>query len=455
MATYKPGDLGIDISGYGDGAWIQGRQLWNGTLSDPGVIHPDSNQQGAGQAVSSEVNQQSATQQGVSIEQFDSYLASDLNSPTSPSYTSGTGSFGSIQGEVDKARQALQDQLNKQKQENDQKMQDLKKKEQDALSNIDELTQPFREDIEKKQREDLNINKNFQENQRLIDELDSLLTQGNNLIEQQQSVTGLASVRNPRIQKTMDDVAARAGVIQAVINARNGQIAVAENLIDRTIGAIEADRQDRINYYQTIISLNRQDILSLDEDSKRIAGEEINILKNDLDQAQQTATYIKQLMINPSTAGLMGQAGVSLNDSVDVINQKLAKAEQANEVREMNNAMEADGYTEVFSSSGIPANELVTLTDSNGKKHYYRKDVIPKQGSTAQDFILRELSRSSSTNTSSNSYSSFLDIVGEVSSPQGGSNTPQMTPASGIGSRYTDPVGNKWVFTGNGWGMTS
>lgn len=37
------------------GGWYDGQQFWNGTLSDPGVINAQSNQQGAGQAVSQEV----------------------------------------------------------------------------------------------------------------------------------------------------------------------------------------------------------------------------------------------------------------------------------------------------------------------------------------------------------------------------------------------------------------
>ena len=37
------------------GGWYDGQQFWGGTLSDPGVINAQSNQPGAGQAVSQEV----------------------------------------------------------------------------------------------------------------------------------------------------------------------------------------------------------------------------------------------------------------------------------------------------------------------------------------------------------------------------------------------------------------
>lgn len=66
MATYSPSQLGIKppTGGFQQGGWYSGRQYWGGTLSDPGVIHPSSNQQGAGKAVSDEVNLQSDKAQG-------------------------------------------------------------------------------------------------------------------------------------------------------------------------------------------------------------------------------------------------------------------------------------------------------------------------------------------------------------------------------------------------------
>lgn len=73
---YSPESLGIKppAGGFQQGGWYAGRQYWGGQLSDPGVINPLSNQQGAGQAVSAEVNAQSASAQGVSAQQLEAYL---------------------------------------------------------------------------------------------------------------------------------------------------------------------------------------------------------------------------------------------------------------------------------------------------------------------------------------------------------------------------------------------
>lgn len=75
--TYTPESLGIKApsGGFQTGGWYSGRQYWGGTLSDPGVINPLSNQQGAGQLVSPTVNAASAVQQGTTPQKFEDYLA--------------------------------------------------------------------------------------------------------------------------------------------------------------------------------------------------------------------------------------------------------------------------------------------------------------------------------------------------------------------------------------------
>lgn len=76
MGVYTPADLGIKPppGGFQEGGWYNGRQFWGGTLSEAGVIHPSSNQVGAGQAVSPEVNAASAALQGVSPTNFQNYI---------------------------------------------------------------------------------------------------------------------------------------------------------------------------------------------------------------------------------------------------------------------------------------------------------------------------------------------------------------------------------------------
>lgn len=281
---------------------------------------------------------------------------------------------------ADKYRTQLESILGNKKSELETKISDLTKKNADTLSNMETLSTPFRADLEATQRESLYINKNYEENQKLIDELDSLLTEGNNLIKQESSITGLAAIRNPRIQKTMEDVASRVGVIEAVINARNGQIAVAENLIDRSVNAIAEDRKDQYNFYAQVLELDNNKLISLEKDYKDIASSEMKILEDKMNNAQDTADMIKKLMIDPSSAALIGEAGVTLGDSVEEINTKMQNAIYNREIVDFSNSMSLEGATLVINPNSVPSSELITYTDGFGNKHYYTKGQSTGEG---------------------------------------------------------------------------
>jgi hypothetical protein len=429
------------------GGWYNARQ-WDGSkLGDPGVeiIGPN-----AGKAVSNAVASQTNPANVSYIEQQREINATDLQPSVSVPYSSGSnGQFVSgLTQEVQIARSKLDKMITDKKTSIDSEIAHLREKESQTVAKIGELTTPFREELEAKERERLYINKNFEDNQKLVDELDTLLTEGNDLIKQQKEVTGLSAVRNPRIQKAMDDVTARAGVIQSVINARNGQIAQAYTMIDRTSSSIAADRQDRISYYETILSLTNRDIISLDADSKNLAQEQINLAKSDLNNAQKTVDYVKELLLNPATAQLMAQGGVKLTDNVETINQKLATASYSQEVQTMSNEMSKGGYTSVFDPKTVPAGQLITMTDSKGKKYYFKKAAAPGDSVvSAEKFIREQLNKSSSSDTagiSTDKYSILLDEVNSVIAPN-------FAPAAGIGSRYTDSYGQQWVYESKGW----
>lgn len=411
------------------GGWYDGQQYWNGSLSQAGVINSQSNQVGAGQAVSKEVVAQTNPN---NVSYIDSQVkANQLQAPINVPYTSNTSSeyVSGLNSAVEKARKALEDNLSTRQQSNDAQLAVVKQKEQATLDKMGELTTPFRADLETEQRDTLGINKNFEENQKLVDELDSLLTEGNNLIKQQQQVTGIAAIRNPRIQQTMNDVAARAGVIQAVMAARNSQISVAENMIDRSINAIAQDRNDQLNYYNTILTLNNQDKLSLTEDNKLIAQQQVALLQGDLEQAQSTANYVKQLMLDPAKAQLMADSGVSLNDSVETINQKLAQGSYLQEVRDIANTFTSEGGSTILDPSGVPASRLKSYVDSRGVTHYYKMpapEATPQSkadnfnsGNDSQPYSPTVNTNSSTSQINPETYSTLYNITDQVL--QGGS----------------------------------
>lgn len=402
-----------------EGAWYSGQRYLNGQLLAPGEYEP-------GKMTSKEVIAQTNPN---NVSYIDSQVkANQLQAPVNISYTNNASSsyVSGLNSAVENARKALEFNLSTRQQKNDAELAIVKQKEQQTLDKMGELTTPFRADLETKQRDTLGINKNFEENQKLVDELDQLLTEGNNLIKQQQSVTGIAAIRNPRIQQTMNDVAARAGVIQAVMAARNSQISVAENLIDRSVNAIAQDRNDQLNYYQTILSLNNQDKLALTDDNKTIALQQIALLQGDLEQAQTTANYVKKMMLDPAKAQLMADSGVTLNDSVETINNKLAQGSYLQEVRETTNEYAAIGAKAITDPSGVPAKQLRSFTDSRGVTHYYKMPADPvttyTSSTKADSWLTSGVTTSPTTTTpvtttntiEPQKYSTLFEITGQV-----------------------------------------
>lgn len=97
--TYAPEELNIrpPSKGFEQGGWYSGRQYWNGTLSDPGVIHPASNQIGAGKAVSAEVNLQSDIAQGLKPGTIQNYLSQQTQQARPANYGNASAPVGSTQ----------------------------------------------------------------------------------------------------------------------------------------------------------------------------------------------------------------------------------------------------------------------------------------------------------------------------------------------------------------------
>ena len=391
-----------------EGAWYSGQRYLGGQLLAPGQDQP-------GQNVSNEVIAQTNPNNVAYVENL---KANQIQAPVNlslPSNASTQADTTGLQATADAARKTLDTTLATQKAEADKKLAELKAKEQDILTNkVEPLTTPFRQELEASQKEALYVNKNFEANQKLTDELDTLLTEGNQIIKDQQNVTGLSAIRNPRVQQTMSDINARVGVIQAVMNARNSQISQAYTQIDRSVDAITKDRNDQLSYYNTILELNRNDMLSLDNESKKLANEQIKLLENDMNRANETVDYIKKLLVNPDTALVMGQAGVNLNDSVETINTKMAFVQYSNEVKDLSNSMAEGGYSLITDVSSVPANQITTITDSKGQKYYYQKIDTKKTGGTVTGNTESSFNNDANTLSGTDTDAGFVGVFPQL-----------------------------------------
>jgi len=295
-----------------------------------------------------------------------------------------------LANQVQKDRQRLEAEQKRQLDENrvkqeatQKKMDELRAQTTNTLEeDVKPLMEPFRAELETTERERLSIDENFQKNQELTNELENLLTEGNQIIQEMKGVTGLAGIRNPRINKAIEDISARAGVIEAVMSARNGQINQAYTMIDRSVSAITADRNDQLNYYNTLIELYESErdeegnrLLNLEKGELDIIKQQTGLIEQDLQRSQEYADNIKKMMIDPNTAQFMAQAGVKLTDSPEQVNKKMSDYSYTQEVRGLHDQMQSQGATWIPTPddlAGIPQDQIVKATDSRGQVHQYR-----------------------------------------------------------------------------------
>jgi len=301
-----------------------------------------------------------------SVEEAQSFISSqptinvenNIKPPKPPEPTDITNYTQSIQKELEKQRLELEKQyqtqletIQKQLEESRKLQEQTIQQQESTIQQAEPLTQPFRQDIEEKERERLKVEENYFANQSLVNELDSLLTEINtsNLRDQELIRTGVIS--RTTANKRKENATARVGVIEAVLNARNNQIGTALNFIDRTVNAITQDKQSRLSYLNTLISFydqarneQGQKIYQLEKDERDIINKQISLLENDLAQAQKNADYIKELMISPETAQMVADAGITLLDTPEVVNKKLADYSYRQEKIQIANEMEEQGF---------------------------------------------------------------------------------------------------------------
>ena len=295
----------------------------------------------------------------------------------------------SLSEQLETQRKSLEDSykrqiedLQRQRQDAERRMKVIEAQQEDVLTqDVQPLLQPFREQLETSERQRLFVDENFEANQKLVRELDTLLTEGNNLIRGVRGSAGPASIMNARLARTIEDVNARAGVINATLAARNGQISQAFTMIDRSVQAITADKQDRLNYFTSLFNFYEtqkdeegKKVVDLTKEERGVFEKQIKLLENDLSNAQTYAENIKKAMADPDKALAYASAGVALNDSPEAINTKLASYAYSKEVADLANTMAKQGYTYVVPGQAIPSGaEVVTTTDSQGNtKRYYK-----------------------------------------------------------------------------------
>lgn len=255
------------------------------------------------------------------------------------------------------------------------------------------LSAPFQQMLIATMDQQYNVQANFQANQQLASQLQSLLSQGQALITMQQGQAVSSAILTKTVSQTISEISAQAGVIQATMAAYNNQIDEANKIIDQAVTAAQADRNDQLNYYQSLDSYyattkadDGSQLVTLTKDQQDYVTSQISDLQTQVSAAQKNADSIKAAMQDPTTALAYAQAGVSLNDDPATINSKLATYAYSSELSATANDMASKGYNAVLpGQTAPPGSTVVTTTDTKGvNKQWY---TTTKSTSTTADLV--------------------------------------------------------------------
>ncbi len=314
-----------------------------------------------------------------------SYVAppttTNLPQPTAPQ-TQATYQ-ASLASSVDTAKTALDTTTKAAHDEAIQRINDLSDKLNTIQSESDPTKQPgyaeqqttIQNQLDAAKTASSTIAEDFNSRRQIVSEMTTLLTDGNNYINQLRGVGGVSFIRNARVQDATQLIQARAGVLQATLAGLDGNVSLATSIINNARTAVEANWNDIVSYNDAVLKLAQSKELALDAEDQKYAEEKTTEAKANLARMQSTVDTISAAMIDPAKAKAYAQAGVTLLDSPAQIEKKLGDYSYQQEVSATSNDMASKGYALLMPGQKAPKDaQVVTTTDSKGvKTQYYAK----------------------------------------------------------------------------------
>ena len=286
--------------------------------------------------------------------------------------------LNSLESNLTNLRKSLEDSYKTQKETNQPEIERLQKEQEKITAEMDptkRATYDQEKGIEANQLKaaksaSATLEQDFMKRRKMVDELEGLMNMANATLGKEKGMPLSQRVLNARTSRTMSDISARAGVLESVFSALDGNISQAHNLINQAQSTVSASWNDNLNYYRTLLDLKNKKLLTLDEENKEIAEKEIALIESDIKKLEETSNYVKELMIDPESAQFIADAGVKLNDSIEVINEKMAQQARIREVNDIKNEMTANGYEYV----PFPTDTIGLLPINVGGQTLYFKD---------------------------------------------------------------------------------
>ena len=226
------------------------------------------------------------------------------------------------------------------------------------------------------------LQEDYEKARSLTTELDALNNQANADIQAMKGVTGLASIRTPRINAKIDEWTGRASILQAALAGVQDNIDLSFQYIDAAQKDIKARKDEEIayytslkDYYSGIETSEEGKLTQAQTDKQDMIDNIIGQKETEIENLQYTVDLVNAEMIN-DPARVAG-AGINLaTDNLETITQKLADYDYRQETIDKKNTMEAEGYTYISNLNGITSEAQITrITDSKGVERIYKNPV--------------------------------------------------------------------------------
>ena len=273
----------------------------------------------------------------------------NMPEPTAPNVAE---SFqGGLQASTEAARTNLDTTLKTERDAALKRQDDLNKRQEKLVQNSNpENRETFQQEqrivqnqMDAAETASASLEEDFNKRRSVVNELETVLTQGNQLIEQARGAP-ISRYRNAGVAEAMQNVQARAGVLNAVISGLDGNFNAAHSIINNTRTAVAAQWTDQLNYNKTYMDLVSSGQLAKNKINDDYASTQITLAERKLSQLEATAETINNLMIDPESAQFMADAGITLNDSVEEINAKMSEQTKVQERQDVMNELKMEGY---------------------------------------------------------------------------------------------------------------
>ena len=273
----------------------------------------------------------------------------DMPEPTAPNVAE---SFqGGLQASTEAARTNLDATLKTERDAALKRQDDLNKKQEKLVQDSNpENRETFQQEqrivqnqLDAAETASASLEEDFNKRRSVVNELETVLTQGNQLIEQARGAP-ISRYRNAGVAEAMQNVQARAGVLNAVISGLDGNFNAAHSIIKNTRTAVAAQWTDQLNYNKTYMDLVSSGQLAKNKINDDYASTQITLAERKLSQLEATAETINNLMIDPESAQFMADAGITLNDSVEEINAKMSEQTKVQERQDVMNELKMEGF---------------------------------------------------------------------------------------------------------------